>query len=216
MQEVAAYRRIDNVGAGGMAQTLTRPFVPERLKWAAAAAAARTSSLAPRRRTARQTVVHHPKEFTSALKRQLHFVLEARLPELLHYEDRNSMAHSLEARVPFLDHRLVELAFTLDPSLLITRGRTKEILRLALADLLPDAVTSRVDKLGFETPESAWLRGDIGGFAQDVFRSRRFADRGLVDPQSAMSRLVRARRGGRAPEVWRALSVELWAREFFD
>ena len=79
------------------------------------------------------------------------------LPELLHYEDRNSMAHSLEARVPFLDYRLVELLFSLGAGELIERGRTKAVLRRALGDLLPPVVRDRVDKLGFVTPEASWL-----------------------------------------------------------
>ena len=140
------------------------------------------------------------------------------LRELLRYEDRNSMAHSLEARVPFLDHRLAELCFSLDARRLIDRGRTKAVLRDALADLLPEKVRERRDKLGFVTPEALWLRGALGDLAADVFSSRSFAERGWVDPAAARRRLERHRSGrlDAGMELWRALNLELWARTFLD
>ncbi len=128
------------------------------------------------------------------------------------------MAHSLEARVPFLDHRLVELAFSLDGSELIHRGETKSVLRRALADLLPPEVRARRDKLGFVTPEARFLRGRLGELAADVFASRQFAERGFVDAKTARERLERHRSGGlqAGMELWRALNLELWARAFLD
>jgi asparagine synthase (glutamine-hydrolysing) len=147
----------------------------------------------------------------------MHLILTRRgLPELLHYEDRNSMAHSLEARVPFLDVRLVELLFSLGASDLIERGRTKAVLRRALGDLLPPVVRDRVDKLGFVTPEAAWLRNGLGPFAAEVFASQAFRERGFVNEAAARRRLEEHRRGEREAgnELWRALCVELWAREF--
>src|SRR5207248_11248913 len=102
------------------------------------------------------------------LHRHLHLVLTRRgLPELLRYEDRNSMAHAIEARVPLLDHRLVELALSLPGDELIRRGETKSVLRRALADLLPTQVRARRDKLGFVTPEGRFLREDLGELASD-------------------------------------------------
>jgi asparagine synthase (glutamine-hydrolysing) len=153
------------------------------------------------------------------LRRQMHLILTRRgLPELLHYEDRNSMAHSLEARVPFLDVRLVELLFSLGASDLIERGRTKAVLRRALGDLLPPTVRDRVDKLGFVTPEATWLRGGLGDLAADVFASQSFRERGFVNSAAARRRLEQHRAGERTAgnELWRALSVELWAREFLS
>jgi asparagine synthase (glutamine-hydrolysing) len=151
------------------------------------------------------------------LRRQMQLILTRRgLPELLHYEDRNSMAHSLEARVPFLDYRLVELLFSLRSSELIRRGMTKSVLRRALSDLLPPVVRDRVDKLGFVTPEAAWLRDGLGELAADVFASREFRERGFVDADAAQRSLTRHRQGEKTAgyELWRALGVELWAREF--
>ena len=153
------------------------------------------------------------------LRRQLHLILTERgLPELLRYEDRNSMAHSLEARVPFLDHRIVELVFSLPADRLIKDGMTKSLLRRALSDVLPPTVRDRVDKLGFVTPEGRWLQGALGDVADDVFASASFRDRGWVDAAAARARLRAHRRGelNAGFELWRALNLELWARTFVD
>jgi asparagine synthase (glutamine-hydrolysing) len=117
-----------------------------------------------------------------------------------------------------LDHRLVELAFSLEGSDLIRRGETKRVLRRALADLLPSEVAQRRDKLGFVTPEGRFFRGALGGFAADVFASRSFRERGFVDARAASLRLERHRRGDvrAGMELWRALNLELWARRFLD
>ena len=79
------------------------------------------------------------------------------LPMLLRYEDRNSMAHSIEARVPFLDKNLAEFALELDSDYKIFHGQTKYILRYLLKDKLPELITKRRQKIGFSTPEHVWL-----------------------------------------------------------
>jgi asparagine synthase (glutamine-hydrolysing) len=157
--------------------------------------------------------------FRDRLRRALELQLTAtQLPELLRYEDRNSMAHSIEARVPFLDVRLVELAFSLDGGDLIDRGRTKAVLRDAVAPYVPAQILARTDKMGFVTPERSWLRGALGEQAADVFASQSFRQRGFVDADAALAKLNAHRSGERTAgfELWRALSVELWARQFLD
>src|SRR5262249_58244793 len=81
------------------------------------------------------------------------------LAMLLHGEDRNSMAHGIEARVPFLDHRLVEFSLGLGDRHKIVGGDTKRVLRVAMADTLPQRIGARRDKIGFSTPEAVWFRG---------------------------------------------------------
>ena len=164
-------------------------------------------------------LLQKPSVFPDRLRRQLeHILAERGLRELLRYEDRNSMAHSLEARLPFLDYRFVELVFSLSGGELIHDGTTKWILRRALGDLLPDVVRNRTDKLGFVTPEKRWFRGPLGDFAADIFASQAFAQRGFVDAVAARERLARHRRGeiDAGWELWRALNLELWARAFLD
>jgi asparagine synthase (glutamine-hydrolysing) len=80
------------------------------------------------------------------------------LPMLLHWEDRDSMAHSVEARVPFVDHRLVEYVLGLPDDHKISDGWTKYVLRQAMSGRIPDAIRDRTDKIGFATPEELWMR----------------------------------------------------------
>jgi len=214
--ELHAYRRLHGASARTTAVALARPFLPERVRWAARSRVKGGAALV------HDDLPSAPVESANGfgngrLRRQMHLILTRRgLPELLHYEDRNSMAHSLEARVPFLDYRLVELLFSLSAGDLIERGQTKAVLRRALGDLLPPIVRDRVDKLGFVTPEASWLRGSLGELAAGVFGSREFRERGFVDAGAAQTRLVRHRAGDREAgnELWRALCSELWAREF--
>jgi asparagine synthase (glutamine-hydrolysing) len=219
-RELGAYRTLHGASARQAAVALARPFVPARVRWAARGRVRGGSTLLHRElRGLAATAEPDGAPYRDRFRRQLHLILTRRgLPELLHYEDRNSMAHSLEARVPFLDYRLVELLFSLEPGELIERGRTKSVLRRALGDLLPPVVRDRVDKLGFVTPEGRWLRGALGELAADAFASRSFAERGFVDARAARARLERHRRGERQAgfELWRALNVELWARTFLD
>jgi asparagine synthase (glutamine-hydrolysing) len=200
------------------AGVLARPFLPAGLGGAARARLKGSAALAhPDLRGLAPLPESNGSPFPDRLRRHLAHTLGRRgLPELLRYEDRNSMAHAIEARVPFLDHRLVELAYSLDGGQLIARGETKSVLRRALADLLPPAVRDRRDKLGFVTPEGRFMREALGDLAAEAFASPEFRDRGLVDPASATDRLARHRAGDvtAGMELWRALNVELWARAF--
>lgn len=203
------------------AVALVGPHVPEPVRLAIRSRLRGSSSLAgPALGTkTREPPTNGAAEFPDRLRRQLLLVLSRRgLPELLRYEDRNSMAHSIEARVPMLDHRLVELAFSLPGDELIRRGETKSVLRRGLDGLLPTEVRHRRDKLGFVTPEGRFLRGPLGDLAVDVFASRNFVDRGFVDVPAVRRRLQRHRAGelDAGMEIWRALNLELWARTFLD
>ncbi len=219
-REVTAYRRLHGVSRAGAREAVLRPRFPERVKRRARVRLKGASGLAGQALSDFGRPVRMPQwAFPDHLRRRMQLILTERgLPELLHYEDRNSMAHSLEARVPFLDYRLVELCFSLSPTLLIDRGITKVALRRALGDLLPPVVRDRVDKLGFVTPEGRWLREGLGDLAADVFASREFSDRGFVDPQVARARLEAHRAGklNAGYELWRALNLELWARTYLD
>ena len=90
---------------------------------------------------------------TADANQLLAFMLSYRLPRLLKYADRNSMAHSIETRVPFTDYRLVDYVFSIPAIYKIRDGWTKWLLRLAVNDLLPKEIVWRRDKLGFATPE---------------------------------------------------------------
>jgi asparagine synthase (glutamine-hydrolysing) len=196
---------------------VARRFVPDRVRWRARGRTRGGSALVHPELRAGYTPEPNGAVFPDRTRRLLHLILTARgLPELLRYEDRNSMAHSLEARVPFLDVRLVELLFSLRADELIRNGRTKDVLRRALGDLLPPVVRDRTDKLGFVTPEARWMRGPLGELAADVFASRPFRERGWVNVDGARTRLEQHRGGHRDAgfELWRALNLELWAQAY--
>jgi asparagine synthase (glutamine-hydrolysing) len=140
------------------------------------------------------------------------------LPEdLLAKVDIASMANSLEARSPFLDHRLVEFCAAL-PSSLKLRGRTsKWLLRQLMHDRLPPAILTR-PKMGFGVPVGEWLRSELRPLLEDTLLSSRAAQRGYFNPQ-AIRGLVDEHltyRVDRTPHIWALLMLELWFREFAD
>lgn len=140
------------------------------------------------------------------------------LPGLLRYADRNSMAFGREVRLPYLDHRLVELAFSLPWEMKLHGGQTKRVLRDAMRDYLPDSVRARRDKIGYAPPQVAWLRGPLREWAEDLLASQAFADREWNDAPAvrAMWRELRDGDDQSGADVWRFLSVEAWARSFLD
>lgn len=95
--------------------------------------------------------------YSTPYKLQQFEITELQLPHLLRYEDRNSMRHSIETRLPFLDYRLVEFCVSLPLSLKIKEGWTKYILRKGINDLLPESIVWRKNKFGFESPDRIWL-----------------------------------------------------------
>lgn len=135
------------------------------------------------------------------------------LPALLRFEDRNSMAFGIEARVPFLDVRLIELAHRLPDRLRIDRGITKVILRRAMAGRLPPAVAARRDKLGFEAPQRAWLAA-AQAEVTDLLRSGQLIERGWVEASEVERVLGTGFSGGRSTDqLWRLFITEAWLQE---
>jgi asparagine synthase (glutamine-hydrolysing) len=136
------------------------------------------------------------------------------LPMLLRYEDRSSMTHGVEARVPFLDHRLVEFSIGLGDRHKIVGGDTKRVLRRAMDGILPEKIVNRRDKLGFATPEQEWFRGPlrsrIEAGVEDTLA--RYPD--LLNAAGTRE-LVREMLDGRRPmdfKVWRIVNVGIWGR----
>ena len=99
------------------------------------------------------------------------------LPALLHYEDRNSMHFSIEARVPFLDYRVVEYIASLPLDQKLRRGVTKRVLRRAIRGIVPETIRCRMDKMGFVTPEEVWMGRELAPFVEEVFASASFRSR---------------------------------------
>jgi asparagine synthase (glutamine-hydrolysing) len=138
------------------------------------------------------------------------------LPSLLRFDDRNSMAHSIESRVPFLDYRLIEFCFALPPEQKIRAGATKHILRQAMQGVIPEDVQTRHDKIGFSTPQDIWLRGELAPWLREVFVSPEFRGRPYWAPEAVLGMLDRHVSGisDHSPVLWRCLVTELWHRAF--
>jgi asparagine synthase (glutamine-hydrolysing) len=134
------------------------------------------------------------------------------IPQLLRYEDRNSMAFSVEARLPFLDYRLVEWAFAQPAGVKLHRGWTKYVARKGVGALCPESITWRTDKVGFATPEAQWLQAGLD-LMQAVAEPQTFRARGFIDPQKLRALFV-ARPHRWKRELWRAVNFELWMRVF--
>jgi asparagine synthase (glutamine-hydrolysing) len=139
------------------------------------------------------------------------------LPSVLRYEDRNSMAFSIEARVPFLDQELVEYVLRLPPRAIIDRGFSRAIVREAMAGSLPPEVRLRRKKIGFTTPEYRWLKAKRA-WIQGFLRSPATVSRPYWDALGVAHAFDRACQGEleEHPFVWRVMNLEAWLRIFFS
>ena len=138
------------------------------------------------------------------------------LQMLLHWEDRNSMAHSVEARVPFVDHRLVEFSLMLGNDHKIVGGETKRVLRQALTGILPDVVRDRRDKLGFSTPEQEWFRGPLKGLAYEGVEATLKRFPGLLSAAGTRALAADMLEGKRPVDftLWRIINLGIWGERF--
>lgn len=140
------------------------------------------------------------------------------LPALLRYEDKNSMAFSLEARVPFLDHKLIEYASSLPITQKLRNGWTKLILRNAMIGILPEKTRNRRRKIAFATPQATWLK-ELEKEIREVFASSQFRERKYFKQSVILNKADEffAGKSRYHQEIlWRILNLELWFRVFID
>ncbi len=143
--------------------------------------------------------------------------LAAYLPQdILTKVDRMTMAHSIEARPPLIDHRLVEFAARVPSRFRLRNGQTKYLFKQAMRGVLPDRIIDR-PKHGFAVPLAQWLRNDLATFARDILLSSTARDRGVFDVRH-VEQLLRLNDRGRNLDLqlWTILSLELWCRRFLD
>ena len=158
-----------------------------------------------------------PNGKSTTLDRLLYTDMKTYLVELLMKQDQMSMAASLESRVPFLDHRLVEFASALPARLKLRGFKTKWILREAVREILPREILTR-KKMGFPVPFGVWMRNGWQGVARDVLLDRRTRERGIIEP-GAVEALLTAHIDGRqdcTDAIWSLMNLELWYRTFID
>jgi asparagine synthase (glutamine-hydrolysing) len=148
----------------------------------------------------------------SLLDRLLYVDTKTYLHELLMKQDQMSMAASIESRVPFLDHPLVEFTARLPERLKLRGGTTKYILREAMRDVLPAEILSR-GKMGFPVPVGAWLRGAYRAIVDELVLSPRALERGLFDPAAIRGLVARHAAGeDHAERLWSLVNLEIWHR----
>jgi asparagine synthase (glutamine-hydrolysing) len=150
-----------------------------------------------------------PHDLSDALRRQ---TLSTSLPALLRYEDRNSMAWSIESRVPFLDYRLVEFVAGLPDHLKLRGATTKVVLREAMRGGIPESVRQRRDKMGFVTPEEEWVRTAGRWFRRSVETAVNIFP-GFFEPM-LVNKMFEDVLSGRSPftfALWRIACLGRWA-----
>lgn len=143
-----------------------------------------------------------------------HFDFKCLLPALLQVEDRMSMAHGLESRVPLLDHPLIEFVATVPADIKFKGGAMKHLLKLAYEGELPQAIASRRDKMGFPVPLKEWFSGELRDLIEDTFRSRSARQRPYLNADAVLANFESAGRFSR--KTWGLLSLELWHQIFHD
>ena len=143
-----------------------------------------------------------------------HFDFKTLLPALLQVEDRMSMAHGLESRVPFLDHPLVEFVATIPADVKFKNGELKRLLRVAFPNALPGAIAHRRDKMGFPVPLTEWAKGPLRGYFNGILESLRDRDLPYLDGYQVTRILGDSARFSRG--LWALVSLELWYQEFHD
>ena len=143
-----------------------------------------------------------------------HFDFKALLPALLHVEDRVSMAHGLESRLPYLDHPIIELAASIPAAVKFEGGRMKRVLLAALGDTVPSSIAERTDKMSFPTPFNDWAQGAAQGFVRDILTTRQALGRDLVDNGRVLGRAEADGSYGRT--FWGLFNLELWQQTFHD
>lgn len=145
-------------------------------------------------------------------------IFKTNLPSLLHFEDRNSMAFSIEARVPYLDTEFTNYIASLPYNQKIRDGITKIALRNALKGIIPEQIRTRMDKMGFVTPEESWMKYELKDYILDIMYSTSFKNRGYWDSDKVIEDYQKFidDKSIYSPEIWRIVCTELWFRKFFD
>ncbi len=150
------------------------------------------------------------------LDKMLYVDTKTYLHELLMKQDQMSMAASIESRVPFLDHKLMEFSASMPRQMKLRGNTTKYVLRKAMENILPAEILSR-GKMGFPVPVGKWFRGPFKHLIDDYVLSERSLSRGLFDPEYIKSLVNRHMQGEDHDErLWALLNLEMWQRRTFD
>jgi asparagine synthase (glutamine-hydrolysing) len=125
-----------------------------------------------------------------------------------------SMAHGIESRVPFLDHKIVEFAATIPADVKFKNGELKRLLRIAFSDRIPSKVSARRDKMGFPVPLSEWSKGPLEKEFKGLLEGLRDRNLAYIDSNHISAMLTSSPKFSRG--TWALLSLELWMKKFHD
>lgn len=142
------------------------------------------------------------------------FDFKTLLPGLLHVEDRVSMANGLESRVPFLNHKLVELVATIPANIKFKNGTLKKVLLNSMKQELPKDVAKRKNKMGFPVPLNEWLNNGLRSYVDDIFNSQKAKERTIFNTDEILKGIHTEEKFGR--KIWGLISLELWHKQFID
>ena len=143
-----------------------------------------------------------------------HFDFKCLLPGLLHVEDRVSMAHGLEARVPFLYHPLIDFVATIPANVKFADGKMKHLLKQTFSQVLPQPILNRKDKMGFPVPLSEWIQGDLKEYVYDLLHTGLARKQSYIDYQQVINTIDGS--GQFSRKIWGFLCYEMWHQVFHD
>jgi asparagine synthase (glutamine-hydrolysing) len=151
---------------------------------------------------------------TSIANKMSYYDLKTFLPSLLHVEDRTSMAHGLESRVPLIDHRIIEFAANIPAHIKFKDGITKYLPKKIFKNIIPNSILDRKDKKGFPTPTNLWFKTTLNEWVKDLLIDKRTLERGLYEKSELIKLVDGSSNFSRA--LWGVINLELWHREFID
>ncbi len=143
-----------------------------------------------------------------------HFDFKCLLPALLHVEDRVSMAHGIETRVPFLEHNLVEYLAKIPADIKFKNGNLKNLLSKSFENKISSDVFNRKDKMGFPVPLKEWFSGNLKEFVYDNLNNMSKKHRPFINGKNIVNGLGKEKKFSR--KYWALLSLEIWFQQFFD
>jgi asparagine synthase (glutamine-hydrolysing) len=143
-----------------------------------------------------------------------HFDFKCLLPALLQVEDRMSMAHGIESRVPLLDHVLIEFAATIPADIKFKNGTLKNLLKSTYSNVLPKEIVNRRDKMGFPVPLKEWFANELKEFVNEVFSNVNTSNRDFINTKEVLSNF--GNEGQFSRKTWGLLSLEIWHQLFHD
>lgn len=153
---------------------------------------------------------------SSIAERQKTDLIYSSIPTLLRHEDRNAMAHSVESRLPFLDYKLAEFSVNCPASLKLRDGWGKWLLRNAMEGTLPESVRLRKTKLGFDTPETEWMRLGLANGHRQIWETPKLRMARFIEGSALMRECRKFLHGSAgalsSASIFRAISLELWAQ----